>query len=102
MKLKLSIALLGVVFSAGCVVAADIEAGKSKAGVCIGCHGPDGISLVPTYPNLKGQKVSYLAKQLKDFKSGKRKDPIMAGFAKGLSDDDITNISAYYESLGNK
>ena len=51
------------------------------------------------YPNLAGQKEAYLAKQLKDFKSGARKDPIMAPMAMGLSDEDVANIAAYYASL---
>lgn len=79
--------------------AADIEAGKAKAATCAACHGANGISMIPMYPNLAGQKEQYMAKQLKDFKSGKRKDPVMAPMAMPLSDADIANISAYYASL---
>ena len=81
------------------VVAADIEAGKAKAGMCMACHGVAGISSIPMYPNLAGQKAMYLVKQLKDFKSGKRQDPTMKGMVMALSDADIVNISAYYASL---
>ena len=73
-----------------------------RAAACAGCHGPDGISFVPNYPNLKGQKAAYLVKQLNDYKSQVRKDPIMNGQAAALSDADIANIAAYYESLGKK
>lgn len=51
------------------------------------------------YPNLAGQKEMYLAKQLKDFKSGTRKDPVMGAMAMPLSDADIANLAAYYASL---
>ncbi|MCJ8351445.1 cytochrome c [Moritella sp.] len=80
-------------------IAADIEAGKAKTGMCMACHGVAGISSVPMYPNLAGQKAMYLVKQLKDFKSGKRPDPTMKGMSMALSDTDIANIAAYYASL---
>lgn len=79
--------------------AADAEAGKAKAGVCAGCHGPDGISFAGMYPNIKGQKAAYTLKQLKAFKSGDRKDPIMAGMVAPLSDADMENLAAYYAGL---
>ncbi|GGI80991.1 c-type cytochrome [Shewanella gelidii] len=81
------------------VSAADIEAGKAKAAVCAACHGADGISMIPMYPNLKGQKAQYVEKQLKAFKDGSRADAIMAPMAAPLSDADIANLAAYYESL---
>lgn len=101
MKLKPVFAILVLVFSTQAYTA-DIEAGKKRALVCAGCHGTDGISLIPTYPNLKGQKAAYTAKQLRDFKKRIRKDPVMIAQATSLSDQDIDNISAYYESLGKK
>ena len=73
--------------------------GKEKAVSCQGCHGADGISAVPTYPNLAGQKEAYLVKQMKDFKAGTRKDPTMNAMAAPLSDEDIAHIAAYYASL---
>lgn len=102
MKLKLSIILATLFMSVTPAMAADIAAGKAKAGVCAGCHGPDGMSFIPNYPNLKGQKAAYMVKQLKDFKSKTRKDPVMAGQAAALSEEDMINISAFYESLGKK
>ena len=80
-------------------VAGDVAAGKAKAASCAGCHGANGISAVPTYPNLAGQKAAYTEKQLKAFKDGSRKDPTMNAMVKPLSDADMANIAAYYESL---
>jgi cytochrome c553 len=86
--------LLAVGFGAN---AADLEAGKKKAmEVCAACHGPDGNSAAPDFPRLAGQHKDYLAKSLRDYKSGARKDPIMSGFAAALSARDIENLSAYY------
>lgn len=80
-------------------MAADVDAGKAKSGMCAACHGADGISFAPMYPNLKGQKAAYLEKQLKAFKDGSRKDPTMSPMAMPLSDDDIVNISAFYAEM---
>jgi len=79
--------------------AADIGAGKAKAITCNACHGAAGISAVPMYPNLAGQKAMYVDKQLKAFRDGSRKDPVMSPMAKPLSDADIVNLAAYFESL---
>jgi len=79
--------------------AADIQAGAAKAKeVCQACHGMDGNSTVPDYPKLGGQRPDYLAKALRDYKSGARKNAIMAGFAGTLSAADIENVAAYYSS----
>lgn len=86
--------------SAAPVVAADVAAGKAKAATCAACHGATGISAIPMYPNLAGQKEAYLLKQLKAFKSGTRKDPVMSAMAMPLSDADMANLSAYFASLG--
>jgi len=85
--------------SSASVSAADIDAGKAKSAVCAACHGAAGISAVPIYPNLAGQKVPYLEKQLKAFRDGTRQDPIMSSMAKPLSDADIANVAAYFGSL---
>jgi len=78
-------------------VAADLAAGGAKVKeVCQACHGLDGNSQVPDYPKLGGQRGDYLAKALRDYKSGLRKNPIMAGFADALSTQDIDNLAAYY------
>jgi len=92
--------IVASLFSAGASLAAgDAAAGKTKAATCVGCHGAAGISAIPMFPNLAGQKSAYTAKQLKAFKNKTRVDPTMAGIAAGLSDADIENLAAYYESL---
>ena len=80
-------------------LAGDVAAGKAKSATCVACHGPDGNSVNPMWPNLAGQQEMYLAKQLRDFRDGNRKDPVMAPMAAALSDDDIANLAAYYASL---
>jgi cytochrome c553 len=85
--------------SANVAIAGDAAAGKAKAASCNACHGATGISAIPTYPNLAGQKEAYLAKQMKAFKDGTRKDPTMNAMAKPLSDADIANLAAHYSGL---
>ena len=87
-------------FAAGTATAADIEAGKKKVQeVCAACHGIDGAApVMPEYPKLSGQYPDYLQKALRDYKSGARRNPIMAGFAQGLTDKDIENVSAYFST----
>ncbi|MFL9628647.1 c-type cytochrome [Aeromonas jandaei] len=81
------------------VKAADIEAGKTKAAVCAACHGVEGKALIPNYPHLAGQNAAYLVKQLKAFKDGSRKEPLMVPFMAPLTDADMENLAAYYASL---
>jgi cytochrome c553 len=76
----------------------DAAAGKSKSAVCGACHGPDGNSMVPNFPNLAGQGAPYALKQLQDIKSGARPVPEMAGIVAGLSDQDMADLAAYYSS----
>ena len=101
---KLQINILSIVLAAGVfisqpILAADIAAGKAKSATCAACHGSNGISMIPMYPNLAGQKEQYLVLQMKAFRDGERKNMVMAPMAMGLSDTDITNLSAYYASL---
>ena len=78
---------------------ADLVAGQAKVKqVCAACHGQDGNSQSPDYPKLGGQYPDYIAKALRDYKSGARKNPIMAGFAATLTDKDIENVAAYFAS----
>ncbi len=85
--------------SAGQALAGDAAAGKSKAATCAACHGANGISAIPNYPNLAGQNGAYITKQLKDFKAGTRANPLMSPMAAGLSETDMEDLSAYYSSL---
>ncbi len=79
--------------------AADIEAGKTKSAVCAACHGVDGNSSNPIWPSLAGQHASYTYKQLVDFKEGRRVNASMTGMVALLTDEDMKNLAAYYESL---
>ncbi len=89
----------GLIASAGSVMAAgSIAKGKQLAGRCVGCHGVGGNSTNPDWPKLAGQSAGYIAKQLADFKSGARKDALMAGQAAGLSKRQMADLGAYYAS----
>lgn len=99
-----TLALAAALLAATPALAADIEAGRKKVQeVCAACHGPDGgTPTTPEYPKLAGQYPDYLAKALRDYKSGQRKNAIMAGMAAGLTDKDIENVSEFfYRQPGN-
>jgi cytochrome c553 len=83
----------------GPAAAANIEAGKVKAKPCNTCHGKNGIGTMPHFPNLAGQKALYVEQQLKAFRAGTRQSEIMNIVVKKLSDQDIEDLAAYYESL---
>ncbi len=74
----------------------DPAAGKSKSAVCQSCHGPDGNSPSPQFPRLAGQHPDYLARALADYRSGQRKNPVMAPFAAKLSPQDIEDLASFY------
>lgn len=95
--LILSFALMGItgLTQAG----GDVNAGKAKSAACAACHGVAGVSANPMWPNLAGQKEVYTVKQLKAFKDGSRKDPMMGPMAIPLSDTDMANLAAYFASL---
>jgi cytochrome c553 len=75
--------------------AGDAAAGKALSDSCAACHGDDGKG----DPPLAGMAEAKFVKAMKDFQSGAVKSKMMAGLAKGLSDDDIANLAAYYASL---
>jgi len=77
-------------------VSGDAAAGKALSKNCVACHGETGIAGNPAWPSLAGQKPGYLVNVLKAFRAGLRKDPMMAGVTRGLSDADIANLAAYY------
>lgn len=89
-------ACCAMLFASGGALAADPMAGKEKAKVCTACHGPDGNSPVPDFPKLAGQHEDYLVKALNDYKSGARKNAIMAPLVANLSKRDITDLAAFY------
>lgn len=84
--------------TAGNAVAGDAAAGQQKSMICAACHSADGNSVVNLYPKIAGQGAQYIAKQLHDFKGGKRLDPTMAPMAMPLSDTDINDLAAYFSS----
>ena len=83
---------------AGTAHAADLAKGKAKAQeVCQACHGMDGLSAANAeYPKIGGQHRDYLAKALRDYKAGTRKNPIMGAMVQPLTAADIENMAAYY------
>jgi len=84
--------------SSGGAVAGSPTVGKSKAESCGACHGADGVSPAGNVPILAGQLDGYLVKALKDYRTGKRNNPVMGGMAAALSEQDMTDIAAYYAS----
>ena len=81
--------------SAGLILG-DAKAGEGKAAACGACHGMDGNSSDKQYPKLAGQNEAYIARQITLFKTQKRQNPIMMGFAAGLSPQDMHDIGAYF------
>ena len=71
---------------------------EQKAQLCTACHGESGAPQEKTTPTLWGQQLGYLFLQLRDYKSGARKNAIMAGFAQTLTPQDIANLAAYYSA----
>ncbi len=92
---------LTAVFESASAISPPVEVTpmEEKARQCSACHGGNGISINALWPNLAGQKEGYLVKQLKDFRAGKRKDPLMAPIIKSMSDTDIAEFAAYFSSL---
>ncbi|BAN68260.1 c-type cytochrome [endosymbiont of unidentified scaly snail isolate Monju] len=77
----------------------DPAAGKAKAQVCAGCHGAEGISVSPAFPNIGGQHADYLLHALKTYKSGERKNAIMQGQVGALTEQDMEDLAAWFASL---
>jgi cytochrome c553 len=68
----------------------------AAAQTCAACHGPDGVGILPEYPVIAGQYGDYIERALKDYRSGRRQNAIMNGFAGQLSDNDIKALAAYF------
>ncbi len=106
MKMKLShlfaiasLVLVSTHIQAESLVEGSAEAGKARALTCTACHGAEGNSASPLWPNIAGQNAPYILAQLKAFKDGSRSDPLMSSQAMILSDDDMANLAVYFESL---
>jgi cytochrome c553 len=78
------------------VAAGDAARGKAMAAACAGCHGADGIGTAPNFPNLAGQTRDAIYKQLHDYKSGHRVNPLMTPFAQPLTEPQMADLAAYY------
>ncbi len=95
--LVILLASSGVAY-AGSDAGGDVAAGQSKSATCGACHGADGNSAIAMNPKLAGQNEKYLLKQMEDIKSGKRSVPMMAGQLDAMSEQDMTDIAAYFAS----
>jgi cytochrome c553 len=83
----------------GPVAAADAAAGRGKAQACVPCHGANGLSSQPNAPNLAGQPALYVAEQLRAYRSGRRNHEVMTVVARGLSENDVDDLAAWFESI---
>ena len=106
MKIKLAslcamagLTLTAFTAQASSLVEGSVEDGKAKALTCTACHGPEGNSVNPLWPNIAGQNAPYLQAQLKAFKAGERQDPLMTSQAMLLSDEDMADLAVYFEGL---
>ena len=76
--------------------AQDLAAGAKKAQACFACHGTNGNSVVPQFPNLAGQTARYIYVQLRDYQEGRRRDPVMQPLAKPLTREDMLDVAAFF------
>ena len=95
----IALAALALLCLAAPAHAGDAAAGHTKAKKCQMCHGIDGIAKIPIAPHIAGESQIYLETQLKAFRSGKRVHEIMSVVAKDLSDEDISDLAAWYSSI---
>ena len=96
-KKILALALLALAFPAA-AASGDAEVGRKKSAPCAACHGANGVSASPEFPNLAGQHPDYLESALKHYKNGKRKNPIMQGQVANLEPKDMMDLAAYFAS----
>ena len=85
-------------WSGSALAAGSKEAGQTKAATCSACHGLDGNSVNPEWPNLAGQHASYIIKQVRHFRAGQRQNVLMSPMAAILQDQDIEDVAAYFSS----
>jgi cytochrome c553 len=93
------LALFAGAASADSLVAGSAGTGEAKALTCTACHGAEGVSANPVWPNIAGQNAPYMLHQLQSFKNGGRVDPLMSSQAMLLSDEDMNDLAVYFESL---
>ena len=95
-KLALAAVVSACVFAGAAQAGGNPEAGKEKSRTCAACHGPDGNSAAADFPKLAGQHYDYLLQALRDYKSGLRKNAIMAPLVANLNQRDFEDLAAYY------
>jgi cytochrome c553 len=88
----------GVSFAAEQPIAGSAEKGQAKAAPCVACHGVNGNSVNPEWPNLAGQHETYIKRQLSAFKNDQRQNVLMTPMAKPLSDEDIADLGAFFST----
>jgi cytochrome c553 len=101
LSLALSLVTLGAVPTAAAADSAgNVDAGRGKASMCVGCHNIPGYKtafpLVYSVPKLDGQHAAYIVSALRAYKSGERKHPSMRAVAASLSDQDMADLAAFY------
>lgn len=94
------LALAAALAAAPAFAGGDAVKGKEKSAACAACHGADGNSASDAFPRIGGQVEDYLLHSLKGYKSGKRKNAIMAGQVAALSNADLKDLAAYFSSQG--
>jgi cytochrome c553 len=95
--IAIAVVLCAAAVSVPALAAGSAEAGKQKSQACAACPGPDGNQpTTPDFPRLAGQHPDYLLKALHDYKSGARKNPIMAGQVANLSAQDMADLAAFF------
>ena len=99
MKFK---AALIAAFAVLCLPVTGASANDIAKNQCAACHGPDGNSINPEWPNLAGQHAKYITQQLRAYKSGERVNPNMSAMVTTLTDDDIVAIGDYYSTMAPK
>jgi cytochrome c553 len=95
---KIAIAALLCLAFPAAAASGDADVGKKKSTPCAACHGANGVSASPDFPNLAGQYEDYLAKALTHYQNGKRKNPIMQAQVANLTQKDILDLAAYFSS----
>ena len=91
------LALFALAFPAA-AASGDAEVGKKKSGPCAACHGANGVSPSPDFPNLAGQYPDYIEAALKHYKNGRRKNAIMQGQVANLTPKDMMDLAAFFSS----
>ena len=100
MRISIFIAAVAVAMTSISVAQADAAAAEKQAKMlCASCHGPNGVSTNPLWPNLAGQQEQYLAKAMTDYREGNRSDINMGPISTMLSDEQIKDLAAYFSGL---